>query len=670
MNKNKIISTVLILTFFVGALQAQTYVQFNSELTPKENTAIKFYPDEIYAVLDTLPTDTVAKIKQYRIIVLDDTITVGKSVSDYPYSITEYQDKKNDFIKLDAENNEIYCDVKLLKKENAFDDTYIISENNTKINNLNDKIAKSKLGEYFRLVIKNQPTIWYKTSELTEYKTTPIYLTRWFIAIVFFIIGVAIGCFISRFFSKKEKLQEIEEKSQEIEEKLQEIEYDGSHLKNWAENKNTSIDLLKKHNPEYKEVWTKIKDKGTNWDDVQNDLKGKKLKVKTLENTSNSITNIRGVDNQIDTLLCKVKFSSDSLSEFANKYKMTVQELISLNPEIPSDYDSKSQQDKNKIIQKLQGKKLTVKKPEPQTHTNDFLTAADLEQAKRDIVTEIEKLLPKSDDKNKIAALEKTVSERELKISNLNNELVGKAEELKAANLSKSTLENKIKEIEKTVIAVDFLRDYAGKGYDYLNYCQGKVYKSAIELYNDLQQPDKVGMLLLNFETAVKDLQADKWLQILEEIKERGVIVTSNQEIIRSFSQPQSNEEKLRELKRFMFNELLVKYSSSLLILTEAFRNLNYFGVAISDTQKADFSDFVLKIKNKSGSIGMEIKYVPLFENVTEYVHISKNAGNNVSRAYLEVIKGLEKDDIAEIVSYGIVTEFDDTAQTQIKLAQ
>jgi len=660
MNKNKVISTVLTLTFFVCALQAQTYVQFNREVQPEGNS-VKFFHNEIYQVLDTLPTDS-TNIKQYRITVMDDTIIVGKSVHNYDEKITDYQNKKNNFVKIDTKNNEIFCDVKLLKKDNILDGAYIIDKNNNKIIlSANNKIAKSKYGDFFRLVIPNQPTIWYKTSELTEYKTDPFYLTWWFIAVVLFvvlIIGVAIGYLVAKLFCKKEKLPE--------------VEYDGSNITEWAKDRNTSIELLKLYNPEYEDIWNEIHEQGTVWNEIQQKLKGQTLKIKQL------------INNTDEKTLNKVKYNGGRLTDFAQKYNMTVQELADLNSDIPKDWNNKNDKEKWKIIEKLHGKELFVKNvAQPAIYQGDFLTVADfnktirvlntfIEQTQTNTIIEIKKTLPTSEDKNKITELEKIIGTKEANIKSLSDELVSKEDELKSTIFAKNNLENKIKETEKTILIVDFLKEYAGKVCDYLNFCQGTVYKSAIKLYNDLQQPDKAGILLLNFTTAIKDLQTDKWLQILSEIREHGIIITSNQEIICSFEQPQNNEEKLREFKRFLFNEFIAKYSSSLLILTEAFRNLNRFGVSISDNQQAEFADFVRNIKNKAGSIELKIKYVPLFEKGTkdEHIHFIKPAGNNVSRAYLEVIKGLEKDDIAEIVSYGITTEFDDTEQTQVKLAQ
>ena len=591
MNKNKIIFSILTLTFFVGALQAQTtYVKFDKDTQP-EGKNIKFFQNEIYQVVDTLPTDTINKIKQYRIVAMEDTIIVGRSVSLITIYDKNYGNSKNDFVKLDRENNKIYCDVKLLKKEKIFYGTYIIGKFNSIIKNLDGKIAKSELGNSFRLIIPYQPAIWYKTSELTEYENAPFYLTWWFIAIVLLavIAGAAGGYFIPKIFCKGEKLQE--------------VEYDGSNITEWAEKHNTSIHLLKLHNPEHNNIWEQINEQETDWTKIQNALNGQKLKI--IE----------------------------------------------------------------------QRKELTVKKTETQTTTfqGNLLTTADFKKIigpTQNDIFEIKKLLLANDDKDKITELEKTIGTKETKIKGLETELLGKVEELKNVITEKNKLKNKIEENKKTILTVDFLKDYAGKVYDYLNYCQSKVYQSAIKLYNDLQQPEKAGMLLLNFETAIKDLQTGEWLQILSAIKERGVIVTSSQDIIKPFAQPESDEEKLREFKHFLFNELLVKYSSSLLILAEAFRNLNHFGVAIKDSQKYEFADFVQNIQTKAGNVDMKIKYVPLFENgnSSKYLFISKSTGNNVSPAYFEVIKNLKKDDIAEIVSYGTVTEFDDT-QTQIKIA-
>jgi hypothetical protein len=60
----------------------------------------------------------------------------------------------------------------------------------------------------------------------------------------------------------------------------------------------------------------------------------------------------------------------------------------------------------------------------------------------------------------------------------------------------------------------------------------------------------------------------------------------------------------------------------------------------------------------------MEIKYVPLFESYDKYVAKVESIDQDKSFPYREV-RGLPRNNIAEIDSYGVKTEFDNT-KTQI----
>ncbi|MDR3245047.1 MAG: hypothetical protein LBT50_01280, partial [Prevotellaceae bacterium] len=169
-----------------------------------------------------------------------------------------------------------------------------------------------------------------------------------------------------------------------------------------------------------------------------------------------------------------------------------------------------------------------------------------------------------------------------------------------------------------------------------------------------------------NYQTAVCSLPVGKWMQIVSEIKNKGIVV-SDERLKQSLSAPVNNEEKQKEFQRTLFSEVLVKYSSNVLILTEAFSNLSRFSSVtdsvntIENTFKKHFETIISSAK----SAGLEIKPAHLFMNIDDFQDIEAIRRNR-SLPYANIV-GLQNDDIAEIVSYGIKTRFQST-KTQIIL--
>ena len=564
-------------------------------------------------------------------------------------------------------------------------DTIWLIGDNVKIPFLNDTVLTiAGVGENFRLIIPNTVTIRYNVNDLTLYTpepetpdpptASPIVKAgnetskKWLenvIPIIALIIGILVGIAVGYFVLRKLSLK----KDYKI------IRYDGTDLERWVSEQKTSIELLKQYNRKYRTAIENISKKIIGWDDVPSKLDNKKLKVKQYDSIPE--------DNQAVKM---VRYHGGSLRFFAEDYAIPLAELIRLNPEIPANYSFYGRIARWIIRKELSGKELIIKQKPPDIQKIEYKSPVSdnsliinkiddsnkylgewfrfIEGKIEKSITEMQQLKPTEEFNNFISSLQAEVANKTKAITHLEGQLHEKYSELNRAEQEKTQLMAHIANIQKTILPAGFLRNYAAQVYDYLIYCQQTVYKSAVKLYNDLKQPEIAGLLLLNFETATFDLQTNKWLQVLSEIKERGIIVTSNRGIIESFTQPQNENEKLREFKRYLYNELLLIYCSSILILAEAFRNLNCFGIEVSES---GFADFVRNIRNKAGGIGMTVKYVPLFEKATDYLSSVKSVGSNVSRAYSTI--SLQRDYIAEIVSYGIVTEFDDSEKTQIKLS-
>ena len=97
------------------------------------------------------------------------------------------------------------------------------------------------------------------------------------------------------------------------------------------------------------------------------------------------------------------------------------------------------------------------------------------------------------------------------------------------------------------------------------------------------------------------------------------------------------------------------------MILAEALRNISRFKITseIVNNIQNKFGKYVNDIVNKAKAIDLEIKYVPLFENFKGHLGQIESRDKEIGFAYKDV--NLQKDDIAEIVSYGVKTIFEDS---------
>ena len=243
---------------------------------------------------------------------------------------------------------------------------------------------------------------------------------------------------------------------------------------------------------------------------------------------------------------------------------------------------------------------------------------------------------------------------------------------LQNANDEKNRVQNEIKELKERVIAVEFLKGYSESVFTYLKYCQ-QVSSDAYNFFNKISQQNPkqafaAGHLLMKFQSAVNAIPVGDWLRTVQDIKDSGA--TTNRQLTRSFSQIQNDGDKQKEFQRLLFSEVLTKYSSNILILAEAFKNLSRFqgSADFANEAQSTFGKHVTEIVSKAKSTGLEIKHVPLFESWEKYLGQVEDNGGERSLAYKE-ITGLEKGAIAEIVSYGVKTSIGDDTKTIIILA-
>jgi hypothetical protein len=397
----------------------------------------------------------------------------------------------------------------------------------------------------------------------------------------------------------------------------------------------------------------------------------------------------------------KVKFTSDSLKEFAAEYG-GVAKIRELNPRlIPQDWERLDNTRKQKVINNLKGKRLVVDTinhksnsplnnltrgyEEPREKVNEFNKLKESPTSQQDnleisqqlravenrIVNEIKNL---SLSRNSIEQLEQLKNDNnKLKEENKrldeNNQAATKKLSLTDEQLSQSNY--KLSNYTEKVVFVEFLKGHSDGISAYLNYCsqvinQAYYYFGEISNQNN-QETFPMSCLLIKFQNDINAIPIGNWAQTLRDISDTGA--TTNKQLIRSFAQIQNEKDKLAEFDRLVFSEVLIKFVGSVLLLSEALKNLNRFQSSselVNEAQLA-FSKHVAELINKAKLIGLEIKYVPLFENIEKHLGQLESVDKERSLAYRGVGK-LEKGAIAEIVSYGIKTPFEET-KTLIILA-
>ncbi len=391
----------------------------------------------------------------------------------------------------------------------------------------------------------------------------------------------------------------------------------------------------------------------------------------------------------------EARFSGGSLTEFANLYG-GLNHLHQLNPDIipsKSEWNNKSTIDKKTRIHQIKGKKIIVKAEEgfsfnknEYKNENDFFetNVADYEvpvepiqtdgnqdlhrmlmQMEKNLITEIKSTSSKVNESlheiNRLSSENLQLKSDKQKLSALNTEFENKIDAIIAENKKAST---ELHQIKEKILVADYLKSYAESCFAFLKYCE-QVSADAYGLFNRISakapaKASSLGFLLVRFQTSTNNIPIGNWLQIVQDIKDTGA--TTNRQLIRSFAQIQSDDERLREFQRVFLSEVLTKYSSSMLILAEAFRNLEHFQVPAEWTSdmKNVFNKHVVEITNKAKATGLTLKYVPLFKNFEEYVGQIEAVDAEKSLAYREV-NNLGKGAIAEIVSYGIKTSFEET---------
>jgi len=625
---NKIFATLILFFGFHSLLEAQGgYLKYISD-TEYHNKKIKILKGDI------VPFYNSTKSNKINIIFDIDTISELEKKSDN-YDIAKYINQaylsqKDAFIQ-SKKGGIIYINATSIE---AGDTVTLISESGKQLTQLIEKreaqVNQSELGKTCRLIISNSPSIFYSADKLKQ-------------------------------FVEPEPDQEHENSGTQTEEKKD---------TGWAWWYYALLGLgvcvlvlgigiyIKKKNPNTNEVVFK----GSSLTEFADQHGG-------LDKLSSLNKGVIPTKNEWNKL-------KNNEAAKAQKVKGLKGKRIIVLSEIETFHDTKDSDNDEPMTKEWEIPKETFVQPTNFGNNNEL--SGQLRQMENNLIREIQRISPGNNNQNEINRLrnEKTELENKLKVietdkRNVDAKLMQMQSDKVSAenNLQTQMAETvrfqiEIKELKEKVIAVEFLKGYSESVFSYLKYCQ-QVSSDAFNFFNKIsQQNPKQALaadhLLMKFQSAVNSIPVGDWLRTVQDIKDSGA--TANRQLTRSFSQIQNDSDKQKEFQRLLFSEVLTKYSSNILILAEAFKNLSRFQGSADFASEAQntFGKHVTEIVNKAKSTGLDIKHVPLFESWEKYLGQVEDNGGERSLAYKE-IDGLEKGAIAEIVSYGVKTSFEDT---------
>jgi hypothetical protein len=658
---NKFFTTLILVLSTLSLLHAQDgYVKFKKDT---ELSGKKFFKGEIYAI-----SKETKDAKPYYFIVGSETFNVGQSVEKMQTPPEDKAALKDNFIKSKS-GGLVHIDVSTVNSGN--DTIWFVSEKNERTPLFNERTIdkdQTKIGKAYRLIIPNAPTIYYSFDSLTkieepkkveesdsdndgildskdncpdEYGVAENHgcpkkgffasLAWWYYLLFILLLG-GIGFAIWKFFFKKEPV---------INKSPKTVKYSGGSLNDFARENDISLyDLIKLNKDTIPKNFNSMSDQQKK-DWKKKNKKGVYLKIGYSELSEQEV-------------LGNSDFGQLRRDETSQKENVFVAE----QRETTNQFNTNSDYATAQQIRNLETK-LTLEIRNVGSRGND--NSNEVNKLNREI----------SDLKNDKNKLESEKRNLDSTINQLRSEKDNSERSIDSIREEKNQKNSELNKLQDKVITVDFLTAYSDGVLAYLKLCN-EVSSDAFDYFNRISQQNlhdafAAGHLLMTFQNSVNAIPVGNWMQIAQDIKDTGA--TTNKKLIRSFSQIQNEEERKREFQRLLFSEVLVKYSSSILILAEAFRNLGRFQASselVNDAQNT-FSKHVLELVSKVKATGLENKYVALFKNFEDFLGQAELVDREKSFAY-KGITGLEKGAIVEIVSYGVKTNFEET-KTLIILA-
>lgn len=651
--KIRIVLFFCLMTIIKSVYAQDDYIRFTKDGSFRNNT-IKYFKGEVYRYIPSLKDDKI------KIVINKDTITDLDKLSGLfalVQNVKSYSKEQPNLARL-KDANYISIDVTPIPND---DTVRLISYNGDILSILAEKrnivIEKAKLGDSFRMSITNSPTLFYTTSNLLpepgenqdsdndgiidkedrcpnlygvqsddpekngcpEKSTGFFAKLKWWHYVIAFIILALAGLAIWKFL-----------KSRML--KPDEVRFNYKSLSDFASvyGDQDKLCLLNPGLIPNKKDWNKMKNNEK--EKMIHNLQGKKIKI-DIEKESN-IFSFQNNDKDTENL-----------------------------PHTEEDYTIHSepipwQQNEANISQLLRNleNNLTREIRNSTSKGNEY--ANEINRLKNEISTFKNEINTLKNENEKISTEKQKLDSSLFQLNKAKDEFTTINVLLKEEN---DQYKSEIDLLKDKVVIVDFLKEYCKEVNMCLNLCDD-IIKQAYDYYNRIRPQDGshsfvVGLLLLKFQSNISGLPIGNWFQTILELSDSGS--TSNRLLLRSFSQLHHDSEKLREFQRLFFNEALVKYSSSIIILAEEFRNLSRFLSAselVLDAQKI-FERHLKDLISKLKSLGLEPKYVPLFKNYLEFVGNSKTLDRAPSEPYRH-LQELEKDSIAEIISIGFNSAF------------
>ena len=252
--------------------------------------------------------------------------------------------------------------------------------------------------------------------------------------------------------------------------------------------------------------------------------------------------------------------------------------------------------------------------------------------------------------KNKTLSNEKTKLEKDF--ANERKETSGKFRIIEEQNTANQELLTKIRKAEH-------FKEFAGKVSDYLKFINitvKKAYNQCLEFSIRDEKTGKIMFILLH-QTLTKIEAMPILKQICDDIQENGIVIMKD--ALKNCFQSDKDAEQIIAFKTKCINELK-EYTNAILIFCESYGNLSGF-VENSDVSslEKEYKNMISEIKGKAKNCGiMEIEEIHIFTN------IDKNEGaeaisEQISLPYT-LVKSLNKDDIVQIISYGMKSEYGD----------
>jgi hypothetical protein len=643
---NKFFTTfVLLISTFCFAQAQDGYIKYHTD-SEYRNKTVKVFKGDI------VPFVNASKANRINVNIGADTIFdlgITSKIFEVVTSVnTTYNSQKADFLQLKKGGVVV---VNATEIPNT-DTVTLISESGKQLTQLIEKreaqVNQSELGKTCRLIISNSPSIFYSADKLkqfvepepvqqaenTETQTEEKKEIGWALwqIILLSVIGLGIVGLGGWWFIRRRNSKPVTNK-----EPIYATYSNNKSLSNFAIDNHIDLDTLIQLN---KGVIDKkyLRYSESDRKEVQRDLKNKKLIVGFEENV------------------------------FVNT----------------NDNFNKTETRNEPMTKEWESPKETFVQPTNFGNNNEL--SGQLRQMESTLIREIQRMSSGNSNQNEINRLRNEKTELENKLKGVENDKRNSdlkqmqlqtdkstlETNLQNANDEKNRVQNEIKELKERVIAVEFLKGYSESVFTYLKYCQ-QVSSDAYNFFNKISQQNPkqafaAGHLLMKFQSAVNATPVGDWLRTVQDIKDSGA--TTNRQLTRSFSQIQNDGDKQKEFQRLLFSEVLTKYSSNILILAEAFKNLSRFqgSADFANEAQSTFGKHVTEIVSKAKSTGLDIKHVPLFESWEKYLGQLEDNGGERSLAYKE-ITGLEKGAIAEIVSYGVKTSIGDDTKTIIILA-